>query len=171
MNEVRVNDVQLSTEKTFDPVWLRSFLAVVSGLSFTKAAERLGISQPAVSQHVRRLEEACGRMLLRRDTRTVALTDNGEAMAGFARTILAAHDEAVAYFTGSAMAGRLRFGAADELALSELPTILREFRQLYPRINLELTVTQSGILQRRLDANRLDLIFVNQPADSALIHR
>ncbi len=166
MNEVRVNDVQLSTEKTFDPVWLRSFLAVVSGLSFTKAAERLGISQPAVSQHVRRLEEACGRMLLRRDTRTVALTDNGEAMAGFARTILAAHDEAVAYFTGSAMAGRLRFGAADELALSELPTILREFRQLYPRINLELTVMQSGILQRRLDANRLDLIFVNQPADS-----
>ena len=101
MNEVRVNDVQLSTEKTFDPVWLRSFLAVVSGLSFTKAAERLGISQPAVSQHVRRLEEACGRMLLRRDTRTVALTDNGEAMAGFARTILAAHDEAVALTTNA----------------------------------------------------------------------
>ena len=44
------------------------------------------------------------------------------------------------------MSGRLRFGAADELALSELPTILREFRQLYPRINLELTVTQSGTL-------------------------
>jgi DNA-binding transcriptional LysR family regulator len=87
-------------------------------------------------------------------------------MAGFARSILAAHDEAVAYFTGSAMAGRLRFGAADELALSELPTILREFRQLYPRINLELTVTQSGILQRRLQGNHLDLIFINQHADS-----
>ena len=132
----------MSEDKTFDPVLLRTFLAVVNGLSFTRAAERLGISQPAVSQHIRRLEEAAGRVLLRRDTRTVALTDNGEAMAGFARTILAAHDEAVAYFTGSAMAGRLRFGAADELALSELPTILREFRQLYPRINLELTVTQ-----------------------------
>lgn len=150
----------------FDPVLLRTYLAVVNGLSFTRAAERLGISQPAVSQHVRRLEEAAGRLLLRRDTRTVTLTDNGEAMAGFARTILAAHDEAVAYFTGSAMAGRLRFGAADELALSELPTILREFRQLYPRINLELTVTQSGILQRRLQANHLDLIFINQAADS-----
>src|SRR4051812_49959390 len=86
-------------------------------------------------------------------------------MAGFARTILAANDEAVAYFTGSAMSGRLRFGAADELALSELPTILREFRQLYPRINLELTVTQSGTLYRRLVANHLDLIFINQEAD------
>ncbi|MFT4166786.1 MAG: LysR substrate-binding domain-containing protein [Microlunatus sp.] len=52
------------------------------------------------------------------------------------------------------LAGRLRFGAADEPALSELPTILREFRPLYPRINLELTVTQSGTQQRRLNAGR-----------------
>ena len=151
---------------SFDPVQLRTFLAVANGLSFTRAGHELGISQPTVSQHVRRLEEAAGRQLLRRDTRTVSLTDNGEAMAGFARTILAANDDAVAYFTGSAMRGRLRFGAADELALSELPSILREFRQLYPRINLELTVTQSGTLLRRLTANHLDLIFINQPADS-----
>ena len=155
----------MAAETNFDPVLLRTFLAVANGLSFTRAAEQLGLSQPTVSQHVRRLEEACRRQLLRRDTRTVALTDNGQAMAGFARTILAANDEAVAYFTGSAMSGRLRFGAADELALSELPTILREFRQLYPRINLELTVTQSGTLVRRLTANHLDLVFINQEAD------
>ena len=73
-------------EQTFDPVLLRTFLAVATGLSFTRAAEQLGLSQPTVSQHVRRLEEAAGRQLLSRDTRTVALTDNGEAMAGFART-------------------------------------------------------------------------------------
>lgn len=156
----------MAGEKNFDPVLLRTFLAVVNGLSFTRAAEQLGLSQPTVSQHIRRLEDSAGRMLVSRDTRSVALTDNGEAMAGFARTILAANDEAVSYFTGSAMAGRLRFGAADELALSELPTILREFRQLYPRINLELTVTQSGTLSRRLSANHLDLIFINQEADS-----
>lgn len=156
----------MSESKHFDPVLLRTFLAVANGLSFTRAAAQLGLSQPTVSQHIRRLEETAGRQLLRRDTRTVSLTDNGEAMAGFARTILAANDEAVSYFTGSAMKGRLRFGAADELALSELPTILREFRQLNPRINLELTVTQSSTLVRRLAANHLDLIFVNQPADS-----
>ncbi len=150
----------------FDPVLLRTFLSVAEGLSFTRAAGQLGLSQPTVSQHVRRLEEAAGRQLLSRDTRTVALTDNGEAMAGFARSILAANDEAVSYFRGSAMRGRLRFGAADELALSELPSILRDFRQLYPRINLELTVTQSGILRRRLQANHLDLVFINQEADA-----
>ncbi|HET9871485.1 MAG TPA: LysR substrate-binding domain-containing protein [Propionibacteriaceae bacterium] len=156
----------MAGEKNFDPVLLRTFLAVATGHSFTKAAEQLGLSQPTVSQHVRRLEQAAGRQLVARDTRSVSLTDNGEAMAGFARTILAANDEAVSYFTGSAMSGRLRFGAADELALSELPTILREFRQLYPRINLELTVTQSGVLYRRLMANHLDLVFINQQADA-----
>lgn len=155
----------MAQETNFDPVLLRTFLAVATGLSFTRAAEQLGLSQPTVSQHVRRLEDAAKRQLVRRDTRTVSLTDNGEVMAGFARTILAANDEAVSYFTGSAMSGRLRFGAADELALSELPTILRQFRELYPRINLELTVTQSGTLYRRLAANHLDLIFINQEAD------
>jgi DNA-binding transcriptional LysR family regulator len=154
------------TNTDLDPQLLRTFLAVATTLSFTRAATQLGRSQPTVSQQIRRLEEACGRQLVSRDTRAVTLTDNGEAMAGFARTILAAQDEAVSYFTGSAMRGRLRFGAADELALSELPSILRDFRQLNPRINLELTVTQSGTLLRRLAANSLDLIFVNQEADS-----
>ena len=155
-------------DRHFDPVLLRTFLAVANGLSFTRAAAELGISQPAVSQQNRRLERAAGRQLISRDTRTLRLTDNGEAMAGFARSILSAQDEAVSYFTGSAMVGRLRFGAADELALGELPTILRNFRQLYPRINLELTVTQSGSLLRRLQGNHLDLIFINQEAHTDL---
>ncbi|WP_051426569.1 LysR substrate-binding domain-containing protein [Jiangella gansuensis] len=146
----------------FDPVHLRTFLAVASTLSFTQAAQQLGISQPSVSQHIRRLEQAAGRQLLLRDTRAVTLTDNGEAMAGFARSILAAHDEATSYFTGSAMRGRLRFGAADDLALAQLPAVLRAFRQLHPRINLELTVTQTRTLMRRLEANQLDLVFTKE---------
>lgn len=153
-------------ETYFDPVLLRTFLAVADGQSFTRAARELGISQPAVSQQVRRLEETAGRQLVTRDTRHVALTDNGQAMAGFARSILAAQDEAAAYFTGSAMSGRLRFGAADEFALGDLPTALRHFRQLYPRINLELTITQSGTLFHRVQANQLDLVFLNQEADT-----
>ncbi|WP_165063746.1 LysR substrate-binding domain-containing protein [Marisediminicola senii] len=146
----------------FDPVLLKTFVAVAETLSFTRSAELLGISQPTVSQQVRRLEKAAGRVLVARDTRDVRLTDNGDAMVGFARSILAAHDEAAAYFTGSAMKGRLRFGSADDLALTQLPLILRDFRQLYPHINLELTVNQSGVLSRRLAAGQLDLVFVKQ---------
>lgn len=150
----------------FDPVLLETFLAVAETSSFTRAAERLRLSQPTVSQHIRRLETAAGRVLVDRDTRQVRLTDNGDAMAGFARTILAAHAAAESYFSGTAMRGRLRFGAADDLAITQLPRILREFRMLHPQINLELTVAQSGTLKRRLDAGQLDLVFVKQDAGS-----
>ncbi len=146
----------------FDPVLLQTFLAVAETRSFTRAAARLGISQPTVSQQVRRLEQAAKRQLVARDTREVRLTDNGDAMAGFARTILAAHAEATSYFSGSAMRGRLRFGAADDLAITQLPRILRHFRQQHPQINLELTVDQSGPLHRKLKSGHLDLIFIKQ---------
>jgi DNA-binding transcriptional LysR family regulator len=149
----------------FDPALLRTFVAVAETLSFTRAAELLQLSQPTVSQQIRKLEVAANRILVSRDTRAVALTDNGDAMLGFARGILAAHDEAAAYFTGSAMRGRLRFGSADDLALTQLPQILRDFRQLYPQINLELTVSQSGVLARRLRAGQLDLVFIKQEPD------
>ena len=146
----------------FDPVLLRTYVAVAETLSFTQAAARLSLSQPTVSQHVRRLEQAAGRTLISRDTRAVSLTDNGEVMLGFARSILAANDQAVSYFTGSAMRGRLRFGTADDLALNQLPSILRDFRQLYPQINLELTVAQSPVLLKRVQANQLDLVYIKE---------
>jgi DNA-binding transcriptional LysR family regulator len=150
--------------RMFDPVLLKTFVTLAETLSFTGAAARLGLSQPTVSQHIRRLEVAAGRNLVVRDTREVRLTDNGDALLGFARTILAAHDQAASYFTGSAMRGRLRFGSADDLALTQLPQILRDFRQLYPHINLELTVGQSGFLTRRLLAGQLDLVFIKEEA-------
>lgn len=146
----------------FDPVLLKTLVAVAETLSFTRAAAQLGLSQPTVSQHIRKLEAAAGRNLVVRDTREVRLTDNGDALLGFARTILAAHDQASSYFTGSAMRGRLRFGSADDLALTQLPQILRDFRQLYPHINLELTVGQSGFLTRRLQSGQLDLVFIKE---------
>ncbi|MGI8881080.1 MAG: LysR family transcriptional regulator [Jatrophihabitans sp.] len=150
-----------------DPLLLRTFVTVVATSSFTRAGEQLGISQPTVSQHVRKLEAAAGRQLLSRDTRAVALTEDGEAMAGFARTILGAQEQAISYFTGSALRGRLRFGASDDLALTQLPRILRDFRQLHPRIDLELTVTQSGALYRRVKSGHLDMVLVKHDPAAA----
>ena len=150
----------------YEPAQLLSFLTVAETLSFTGAAARLNLAQPTVSQHVRKLEAACGRILLERDTQTVRLTDNGDAMAGFARNILAAHQSAESYFSGSAMRGRIRFGSADDLSLTRLPDILRRFRRLYPQINLELTVSQSDRLHRRLLAGQLDLVFIKTAANA-----
>jgi DNA-binding transcriptional LysR family regulator len=149
----------------FDPVLLRSFVALAEAGSFTRAAEQLQLSQPTVSQHIRRLEAAAQRVFVLRDSRSVKLTDNGEAMLRFARDILAAHDGASAYFSGPAMKGRIRFGAADDLALTELPPILREFRRIHSQVNLILSVGQSGPLARSLRAGQLDLAYVKQEAD------
>jgi DNA-binding transcriptional LysR family regulator len=148
----------------FEPELLRTFLAVARSLSFTQAAATLGIAQPTVSQQIRKLEQAVGRPLFVRDTRSVTLTADGEAMAGYARSILAANEEAVSYFTGTGVSGRLRLGVTDDLALTPVPRILREFRQQYPRVDLELTVSQSPVLQRRVESGHLDVAFVKQAA-------
>ena len=104
----------------YDPSQLRTFLAVAQTLSFTQAARRLGLRQSTVSQHVRRLEDTAGRQLFTRDTHSVELTEDGEAMLGFARRILEVHEQAAAFFTGTRLRGRLRFGASEDFVLTRL---------------------------------------------------
>ncbi|MFB8026424.1 LysR substrate-binding domain-containing protein [Streptomyces sp. NPDC056465] len=146
----------------YDPVQLRTFLAVAQTLSFTQAARRLGVRQSTVSQHVRRLESEAGRQLFARDTHRVDLTQDGEAMLGFARTILQANERAAAFFTGTRLRGRLRFGASEDFVLTRLPEILESFRRDHPEVELELTVELSGALHRQLAAGRLDLVLAKR---------
>ncbi|MCY0928278.1 LysR substrate-binding domain-containing protein [Streptomyces sp. H27-H1] len=149
----------------YEPVQLRTFLTVAQTLSFTQAAARLGVRQSTVSQHVRRLEEATGRPLFLRDTHSVELTEDGEAMLGFARSILEAHERAAAFFTGTRIRGRLRFGASEDFVLTRLPEILEAFRHEHPEVELELSVELSGTLHERLDAGRLDLVLAKRRGD------
>lgn len=153
-----------SLSTMYDPAQLRTFLAVAQTLSFTQAARRLGVRQSTVSQHVRRLEDATGRQLFTRDTHRVDLTADGEAMLGFARTILQAHERAAAFFTGTRLRGRLRFGASEDFVLTRLPEILESFRRDHPEVELELTVELSGTLHRQLAAGRLDLVLAKRRA-------
>ncbi|PZT70972.1 LysR family transcriptional regulator [Streptomyces sp. SW4] len=146
----------------YDPTHLRTFLSVAQTLSFTQAAGRLGLRQSTVSQHVRRLEDATGRQLFTRDTHSVELTEDGEAMLGFARRILQAHEQAAAFFTGTRLRGRLRFGASEDFVLTRLPEILESFRHDHPEVDLELTVELSGTLHERLSAGKLDLVLAKR---------
>ena len=146
----------------YDPSQLRTFLAVAQTLSFTQAARRLGLRQSTVSQHVRRLEDAAGRQLFARDTHSVELTEDGEAMLGFARRILEVHEQATAFFTGTRLRGRLRFGASEDFVLTRLPEILEGFRYDHPEVDLELTVELSGTLHEQLAAGKLDLVLAKR---------
>jgi DNA-binding transcriptional LysR family regulator len=148
----------------YDPQLLATFLAVEQTGSFTRAAARLGLQQPTVSQHIRRLERQVGRTLVLRDTHSVALTAEGEAMVGFARNILAASEQAAAYFSGDRPSGRLRIGIADDLALTRLPQILRDFRRDNPLVDFDLRVDQSGLLHQRLERDRLDVFIGKRPS-------
>jgi DNA-binding transcriptional LysR family regulator len=129
---------------------------------FTEAGRRLGLRQSTVSQHVRRLEEAASRRLFVRDTHSVALTADGEAMLGLAQGILEANERARHYFAGSGLRGRLRFGASEDFVQSRLPEVLREFTRIHRAVDLELTVGLSGGLLQALDAGELDLVLAKR---------
>ena len=141
----------------FDPVLLRSFALVARTRSFSEAARRLGLGQPTVSQHIRKLEEQSGRRLFVRDTHSVTPTADGEAMVELARGVLEASERAWRYFEGSQLSGKVRFGASEDFVRSGLPALLREFNRLHPSVELELTVALSGILYQQLEAGTLDL--------------
>ena len=141
-----------------NPVLLQTFLAVAQTRSFTQAAERLGLRQSTVSQHVRKLEEETGRRLFTRDTHSVTATADGDAMIEFARGILAANERAQRYFVGSQLRGRLRFGTSEDFVVSRLPEVLREFVRTHPLVEFELTVGKSGELNEKLARGELDLV-------------
>lgn len=147
----------------YDPVQLRSFLAVAQALSFTRAADRLGLRQSTVSQHVRRLEAAVGRPLFARDTHSVGLTVDGEAMVTFARDIMAAGDRARRHFATAPVRGRVRLGVSDDLVATHLPRVLRDLRHRHPLVELAVTVDLSGTLHDRFDARDLDMVLAKRP--------
>jgi DNA-binding transcriptional LysR family regulator len=141
-----------------EPILLQTFLTVAETRSFTQAAERLGLRQSTVSQHIRKLEQEAGRRLFVRDTHSVTMTADGEAMIEFAQNILAANQRAERYFAGSQLRGRLRFGASEDFVASRLPEVLREFVHTHPLVDVELTVGMSGELNQKLGRGELDLV-------------
>ena len=152
----------MTAKPVFDPTLLTSFVTVAKAGSFTEAGRRLGLRQSTVSQHIRRLEQAAARRLFVRDTHSVALTPDGEAMLGLAQGILDANERARRYFAGSELRGRVRFGASEDFVQSRLPEVLREFTRVHFAVDLELTVGLSGALLQALDAGELDLVLAKR---------
>jgi DNA-binding transcriptional LysR family regulator len=146
----------------FDPVHLESFLAVALTRNFTEAGRRLGLQQSTVSQHIRKLEDSAGRRLFVRDTHHVTLTADGEAMTGFAQTILDTNQRARRYFAGSQLRGRVRFGTSEDFVSTRLPEVLREFVRQHALVDLELKVGVSATLYEHLDAGELDLVLAKR---------
>ncbi|MFO0991247.1 MAG: LysR family transcriptional regulator [Hyphomicrobiales bacterium] len=140
---------------------LRSFLSVEQTGSFSRAAEILGRSQPAISLQIKRLEDRAGVVLFDRSrSGEVRLTPAGATLVRYAHEILALHDDAVASLAAPAMKSRVRLGILEELGHTRLPQILRAFNRAIPRGNPQIQVSLSNQLVNDLLQNRLDLAVV-----------
>ena len=145
---------------------LRSFVAVAEELSFRRAAVRVGISQPALSQQIRELEEELGGVaLFGRDRRGVALTDAGEVLLGPACEAIAILDAAFANVRrlGSAAARTLRLGYVEYMNLPFLAPALRVLAERHPEISVEPHEAYSAAVVAGLAERRLDLGFAFLP--------
>jgi DNA-binding transcriptional LysR family regulator len=147
---------------------LRYFVAVAEELHFSRAAERLYIAQPALSEQISRLERDLGVQLLRRTTRKVELTQAGEEFLVRARRILAEADEAVADASRAARGevGRLRVSTIATSGVSQVPEILKAFRAEHPSIELDLVATPWEDHSAGLRGGEADVAFVWVPFQS-----
>lgn len=119
---------------------LRYFVAVAEELHFGRAATRLNVAQPALSQQIKQLERELGALLLARTKRRVALTEPGRLFLAEARRTLAQAALAVEVARGAEAGevGRLRIGYVDAALWGPLPEVIRAFRERFPRVALTM---------------------------------
>ncbi len=147
---------------------LKVFHTVAKLLSFTKAAEALHMTQPAVTFQVRQLEEYFNTRLFDRTHNKVNLTPAGERVAEFAERIFDLYSEmenSVRDLTGE-ISGALTIGASTTIAEYMLPALLGEFKNRYPDINLRLKVSNSEGIVSMVEHNVIDLGVVESPVSN-----
>lgn len=144
----------------FDPTLLRAFVAVKETGGFTRAAQRLHLTQSAVSHQIRRLEEQVGRPLLYRTTRTLTLTEDGNDFLQHAERILASLDALSRRFQPSPVCGVVRFGVPETFLGERLPQLLSRFARAFPEVRLDVNVGTYLDLRAMIKAGELDLAVV-----------
>ena len=144
---------------------LQVFNTVARLLSFTKAAESLHMTQPAVTFQVRQLEEYFETRLFDRTHNRISLTEAGKKVYAFADRIFELYDEmenAVREMTG-AMSGNLVLGASTTIAEYMLPSLLGDFKAMYPDITVHLRVANTDGVVSMVESNEIDLGIVEAP--------
>jgi DNA-binding transcriptional LysR family regulator len=145
---------------------LQVFHAVAKQLSFTKAAEVLFMTQPAVTFQIKQLEEHFNTRLFDRGHGKITLTPAGELVLDYAKKILglsAEMDVRLSEMTGE-IGGSLLVGASTTIAEFMLPRILGEFKSLYPKVKPRLIVANSETIETRVAEHTLDIGLIESPS-------
>jgi DNA-binding transcriptional LysR family regulator len=141
---------------------LRYFLAVAETLHFSKAARRLGMAQPPLSQQIKRLEQMLGHALFERTTRGVKLTAAGHLLARRARSTMEKVDEDLAQVRrlGRGEEGTLTVGFSGSVMFTDLPAAIQSFRRRYPKVELRLRELVTSAQIAALLNGQIDLAFL-----------
>ena len=139
---------------------LAAFCAVVERKSFSQAAERLGVTQPAVSLQIRSLEQRLGRQLLDRSGRRVEPTEAGRRLYASAQRVLAAEEHLLEDLDADdegAITGTLELGASTGPGGTVVPLLLCEFQEQHPDVGVRLTVSDTQTVVDRVAERELEL--------------
>ena len=136
---------------------LRAFLEVVDRGGFTAASRTLGITQPAVSLRIRRLEDRIGARLIRREGLSLAVTAQGRDLMVHAAKIVESHDMAVDHMRRSQLDGRIRLGLPAAVAPDSLLRVARRFKRTHPSVQLTIRAAGPRLLAQLIDAGELDV--------------
>ena len=137
---------------------LRTLVAVVDLRSFTKAAQSLGVTQPAVSAQIRRLQFILGSDLFDRTAPGVSLTPQGEAVVGYARRLLSINDQILGIAEAKPETRRIRIGLPGDLSGPLLPWTLAKFRLHWPNYNFQMFSGGVGPIIRDLRQGETDIV-------------
>lgn len=143
--------------RNLDTALLRSFVAVVETGSMTRAAAQLHLTQAAVSQQIRRLEDSLGTSLLQRDRPALQPTAAGERLLGRAQRLLALNDEIWAAMTAPEVEGEIRCGVPHDVVAVFLPPILKAFDRARPAVRVNIVTATTRLLRAALVRGELDL--------------
>jgi len=151
---------------------LKIFLSVARHLGYSRAAEKLNLSQPAVSRQVAALEQSLGLELFCQKGRQVMLTDAGRSLYDYADRIFDLVEQAERTMSQFANLerGQVVIGAATTIASRLLPPAIKTFRQRFPHIELSLEVGNSAAIERMVAGRELDLGFVGGDTPSSVLH-
>ncbi|MGF6918461.1 LysR family transcriptional regulator [Paraburkholderia sp. 40] len=150
--------------------YLKYFVVVAEERHFTRAAERLGMAQPPLSQQIRKLEREIGAQLFRRLTRGVELTDAGRVLYEDARRILDQVEQAISRVQSAArgQTGHIRVGFASSVVFHPvIPEIVRAYRELHPDVRLSPSESNVAALIDDLLAERIDLAIIRQTSQDS----
>jgi len=141
---------------------LEVFLGVAQAKSFSRAAERIHLSQPTLSEHIRELEEELGVRLFVRHSRSISLTEAGRVFGDYATravATLAAGRQALAELNGLQQ-GSLVVGASTTPGTYVLPALIARFRDTYPGITVALRIANSRIVEERVRDGDVDVAVI-----------